>query len=99
MGGPADLKVVCSPADCSVRRADDCSPAAALDDWEADNSADDSANCHRSLAGWPTPPVAGGTRGAADDKDSAIQPKTRGCNKRGVIPSSIPIHPIPTAGY
>lgn len=80
---------------CTV---DGCSRAVVPDDREGDNSADDTANSHRSRAGWPTPPDADGTRASEDDKDSTTLPRRCGCNRRDAIPSSNPIHPIPRAG-
>jgi len=78
---------------------DGWAPAGSPDDSEAYSAGDDSPNCHGSLDGWPTQSVADDTRRAADDKDSANRRSSRGCNRRGAIPSSIPIHPIPKAGY
>src|SRR5271155_1405423 len=61
------------------------------EDLEAYSAADDSPNCHDNLAGWPTQSGAADTQGVADDKDSTILPNSHGCNKRGALPSSIPI--------
>ena len=69
------------------------------EDLEAYSAGDDSPNCHDNLAGWPTQSGAADTQGVADDKDSTILPNSHGCNKRGALPSSIPIRPIPKAGY
>ena len=78
---------------------DGWAPAGSRDDSEAYSAGDDSPNYHGSLDGWPTQSVADDTRRAADDKDSTNRSSSRGCNRRGAIPSSIPIHPIPKAGY
>ena len=78
---------------------DGWAPAGSRDDSEACSAGDDNPNCHGSLDGWPTQSVADDTRRAADDKDSTTRSSSRGCNRRGAIPSSIPIHPIPKAGY
>jgi hypothetical protein len=78
---------------------DDLPRAGFPEDLADYNAGDDSPNCHDNLAGWPTQSGADDTQGVADDKDSTILPNSHGCNKRAALPSSIPIRPIPTAGY
>jgi hypothetical protein len=78
---------------------DGWAPAGSPDGLEAYSAVDDSPNCRGSLAGWPTRSGVADTRGVADDKDSTNRPNNRGCNKRGALPSSIPIHPSPKADY
>ncbi len=56
---------------------------------------DDSANCLHIPADSPRQLVADDTRVAADDKGSPNHPNIRGCNKRGVLPNSIPTRPSP----
>jgi hypothetical protein len=81
------------PADFQVGWAD--SP----DGLEAYSSADDNANCRGSRGGSPIRLAADDTNSAADDMDSTNRPNSRGCSRRDALPSSIPIHPIPKAGY
>lgn len=87
-----------NPADCLVRKADECSRDGYTEDEGDDNFADDSANRRDSPDGWPTRSAAGDTRCVAADKDSPNLPKPRGCSTRDVIPSSIPNLPTPKAG-
>ena len=95
--GPAGYPEACNPADSPVRKVDGYTRAS-LPAWEADSLADDNPSCLDIPADSTKRSVADGTRGGADDKDSTILPNTRGCNRRGVIPSSIPIRPSPRAG-
>lgn len=62
-----------------------------------DNCLDDNANSRDIPVGLPTRWDAGGTTAWAAGKDSTILPSSRGCNKPGALPSSIPILPIPRA--
>jgi hypothetical protein len=61
----------------------------------ADIRGDDSANCLHIPADSPRQLVADDTRVAADDKGWPSLPNIRGCNKRGVLPNSIPTPPSP----
>jgi hypothetical protein len=61
--------------------------------------ADDNPNFRGNPAGWHRPLVADGTTRAAADKDLPSLPSRHGCNRRDVLPNSIPIHPSPKAGY
>lgn len=87
------LQGVCIPDD-SLRSRVVC-----LEDVEQDaavcNSADDSASCHHILDGWSMGPAVVDTTSQVGDRAAPILPNNRGCNKRGVIPNSIPIRPIP----
>jgi hypothetical protein len=84
-------------ADFPVPMVDDSVRADSRDEV-ADIPWDDTSSCRDTLADSPKQWVEDDTTVAADDKDSTILPNTRGCNKRGVLPNSIPIHPIPRDG-
>jgi hypothetical protein len=91
-----DFQADCSPGGYLVRRVDDCSQAGSRDGTAGDNSAGGNANRRGSPDGLPRQSVVDDTMDAAGDKDSTSHPNSRGCSKRGVIPSSIPIRPTPT---
>jgi hypothetical protein len=76
------------------------------DDWAradfrdeaADTPGDDIASCRDNPVDSPKQWAEVGTKAAADDKGSTSLPSTRGCNKRGALPNSIPSRPIPKDG-
>jgi hypothetical protein len=88
---------VCNPAGSGANMPDGGNPVG-WDDMEADSLADDSANCRHIREEHGKVLVADGTIRSADDKDFPIRPRLHGCNRPGVIPSSIPTRPIPKAG-
>ena len=96
---PDDFQEDCSPVGSPVHTADGYTPAGSPADTEADTHSVDNANCLDTPDGWHTPPVADDTTLPADDKDSPNLPNKRDCNKRAVLPNSIPSRPIPKADY
>jgi hypothetical protein len=92
------LPEACIPADCWVRTADDHSPDD-RPDAAGDSHSAGNASCRHSPAGSPTRWDADGTMVAAGDTDFPIPSNSHGCNTRGDSPNSIPIHPIPRAGW
>jgi hypothetical protein len=101
----------CRVAGCLAVECQACRDDSAVDYWAAgladdladragDSWADDNPNFLRSRAGSSTQWAADDNSIVADDRDSdPIRPKGRGCNTRGVHPSSIPIHPSPKDEY
>src|SRR5580693_1222712 len=75
-----------------------CSVAGYKDDSAGDNSAGDSPNCRRIRDGCYSTQDADDTKGAEGDMDFPTSPTRCDCNKRGLIPNSIPSLPNPMAG-
>ena len=75
-----------------------CSVAGYKDDSAGDNSAGDSPNCRRIRDGCYSTQDADDTKGAEGDMDFPTSPTRCDCNKRGLIPNSIPSRPNPMAG-
>jgi hypothetical protein len=88
-----DDSAVWSRADFPVPTADDS--VVESPDEAADIPWDGIPSCRGTRADSPKQSVEDDTMVAAAYKDSTILPNIRGCNKRGALPNSNPIHPIP----
>jgi hypothetical protein len=67
-------------------------------DAAGDILSDDTSSCRDIPADSPKQSAEDDTKDAADGKDSTSLPRTRDCNKRGALPSSIPSRPSPKGG-